>query len=232
MPHTEPGVSAERPLNHLPATIPEPSAQHVHEENRPRSWSNQEAQTQVELFVERFGDPEDFHLTTANSDDSKTLFSNLPARNVGHGPVDETCCPPAFAPFCDGTIPPIGLSGLFWPNHARVLRQTCIFCRRGPTLPKASKPLDLWLRTLPGHHCWPSQRLEPLNPPHSPLVQSRQLGIALLAESEGHCRGVRGTVCRGTCDGRPPQRTHTVAQMGEPKLLFRLQFGRLGHHER
>lgn len=159
----------------------------------PQSWSNQEAEVQVERFIQRFADPKRFHLTTREFRKLKQAVLTTYQRgtmdmalwlNLAEHPhllrfVVEQFPPLDFLASFGQTMVDSYLEQATSPGDRHFAQSL-----RAAGLVAQDAPWSLVLETLP--------KLKQFNPGIHPLVQSRQLGIAMLAESEGHGKASDG----------------------------------------
>lgn len=184
--------STHPPLNHLPADIPEPSAQRVRNKS-PQGWSTQEAQAQLERFVERFGDPKNFHLTTREFRRLKdAVFTIYQRGTLDMGLWMDVAAHPHLLRFVMEQFPPLDFLATFGQTMLESYTEQATSA--GEVLfAQSLKAAGLVAQDAPwAHTLLALPKVEPLNPLIHPLVQSRQIGIALLAESEGHGLNTRG----------------------------------------
>lgn len=162
-------------------------------EKSPQSWSNQEAEVQVERFIQRFTDPKRFHLTTREFRRLKEAVLTIYQR----GTMDmalwlKLAEHPHLLRFVVEQFPPLDFLASFGQTMVdSYLEQTTSpgdrhFAQslRAAGLVAQDAPWSLVLEAFP--------RLKQFNPGIHPLVQSRQLGISMLAESEGHGKASDG----------------------------------------
>lgn len=173
---------------------PEPSAERPRGKS-PRSWSNQEAQAQVELFVTRFRNPENFHLTTREFRRLKEAVFNIYQRGtLDMGLWMKLAGHPHLLRFVVEQFPPLD----FLASFGQTMVDTYAKQASSPgevDFAQSLKAAGLVAQDAPWHRVFEAfPRLEQLNPAIHPLVQSRQLGVAMLAESEGHA---------GVSEGKP-----------------------------
>ena len=174
----------------LVPNLQEPSFRPIEETARkksPRMWSNREGHAQVERFVKRFADPKDFHLTTREFRRLKeAMFTIYERGSMDMGLWLKLTEYPHLLRFIVEQFPPLDFLASFGQTmvdsyseqgtspgeiaFAQSLKAAGLVAQDAP-----------WNRVLEGF-----PRLHQLNPGIHPLVQSRQLGIAMLAESEGH----------------------------------------------
>lgn len=159
----------------------------------PQSWSNQEAEVQVERFIQRFADPKRFHLTTREFRRLKEAVLTIYQRgtmdialwlNLAEHPhllrfVVEQFPPLDFLASFGQTMVDSYLEQATSPGDRHFAQSL-----RAAGLVAQDAPWSLVLEAFP--------RLNQFNPGIHPLVQSRQLGISMLAESEGHGKASDG----------------------------------------
>ena len=177
----QPGVTFQKQLE----DVFEPIAENFREKS-PRTWSNQEAQAQVERFVKRFGNPKDFHLTAREFRRLKEAVFNIFQR----GALDMALWlkfaeHPHLLRFVVEQFPPLD----YLASFGRMMVDSYLEQATSPGDVNFGESLksaglvaqdESWDRVLA---TFPT--LTQLNPGIHPLVQSRQIGIAMLAESEG-----------------------------------------------
>ena len=177
----QPGVTFQNQLEDVFA----PNTENFREKS-PRTWSNQEAQAQVERFVKRFGNPKDFHLTAREFRRLKEAVFNIFQR----GALDMALWlkfaeHPHLLRFVVEQFPPLDYLASFGRTMVDSYLEQVTSpgdVNFGESLKSAGlvaqdESWDRVLATFP--------TLTQLNPGIHPLVQSRQIGIAMLAESEG-----------------------------------------------
>ena len=165
---------------------PQPMAENAREKS-PRMWSNQEAQAQVERFVKRFGNPEDFHLTTREFRRLKeAVFTIYQRGTMDMGLWLKLSEYPHLLRFVVEQFPPLDFLASFGQTMVDSYAEQATspgeieFAQSLTAAGLVAQDVP-WNRVLGAF-----PRLQQLNPGIHPLVQSRQLGIAMLAESEGH----------------------------------------------
>ena len=150
-------------------------------------WSNQEAQAQVERFVKRFGDPKDFQLTTREFRRLKeAVFTIYERGTMDMGLWLKGTENPHLVRFIVEQFPPLDFLASFGQTMVDSYAEQAtspgeiVFAQslRAAGLVAQDAPWNRVLGAFP--------RIHQLNPGVHPLVQSRQLGIAMLAQSEGH----------------------------------------------
>lgn len=156
-------------------------------EKSPRMWSNQEAQAQVERFVKRFGDPKDFQLTTREFRRLKeAVFTIYERGTMDMGLWLKGTENPHLVRFIVEQFPPLDFLASFGQTMVDSYAEQAtspgeiVFAQslRAAGLVAQDAPWNRVLGAFP--------RIHQLNPGVHPLVQSRQLGIAMLAQREGH----------------------------------------------
>ena len=203
MPPTAPGVSAERRGCNQSDNV---LAQCRTSRKSPRSWSNQEAQTQVELFV------------TVRNRTSMTVRRLKgrcsTSRNAGHGIVDETCCP-HFSVSWWNNSPLDFLAAKRWS----ILTPNGIFTGE-VDFAQSLKAQGLVTKMLLASR-EPSKTRTTQSAIHPSCNRANSSPCLQRAKDTQGCPRASP---RGTW--RPTARS--LASLGQPELLFRLQFGGLG----
>lgn len=153
----------------------------------PRMWSNQEAQAQVERFVKRFGDPNDFQLTTREFRKLKeAVFTIYERGTMDMGLWLKLTKYPHLLRFIVEQFPPLD----FLSSFGQIMVNSYAEQATSPgevDFAQSLKAAGLVAQDAPWNRVLGTfRKLHQLNPGIHPLVQSRQLGIAMLAESEGH----------------------------------------------
>ena len=166
-----------------------PSPKRHRQEPASRAWSNREVHAQLERFVQRFRDPKDFHLTTREFRRLKEAVFTVYQRGIldmkWWGQLSEH---PHLIRFVIEQFPPLDFLATFGGT------MLASFAQHASTpgdlqFVNSLKAAGLVAQDAPWIECIDAlPRLQQLNPSIHPLVQSRQLGIAMLAESEGHPR--------------------------------------------
>ena len=179
-----------QPSESLDSNPQEHSSRQISETTReksPRMWSNREAQAQVERFVKRFGDPKDFQLTTREFRRLKeAVFTIYQRGTMDMGLWLKLTEYPHLLRFILEQFPPLD----FLASFGQTMVDSYSEQANSPgeiAFAQSLKAAGLVAQDVPWNRALEAfPRLHHLNPGIHPLVQSRQLGIAMLAESEGH----------------------------------------------
>ena len=149
------------------------------------SMTNRKAYT--ERFVQRFRDPKDFHLTTREFRRLKEAVFTVYQQAIRHS-GSKASEHPHLSRVVIEQFPPLACLATFGGT------MLASFAQHASTpgdlqFINSLKAAGLVAQDAPWIECIDAlPRLQQLNPSIHPLVQSRQLGIAMLAESEGHPR--------------------------------------------